>query len=78
MSGRRATMEERPDATYRGYRVSILRDPDGWKGLLDDKIHAPVAFESAEEASAWLRRRIDDKIAEAIFPGLADRGDIHS
>lgn len=77
MSGRRATIEDRPDLVYRGHRVSLLRGPDGWRGIVDGNVHTAVAFESPEEASAWLRRRIDDKIAEAIFPGLADHGDAH-
>lgn len=77
MSGRRPAMEVRPNSVYRGHRVSILRGPDGWRGMLDGTLHTAAAFESPEEASAWLRRRIDDKIAEAIFPGLADRGEPH-
>lgn len=77
MSSRRVISEASPISTYRGHRVSLLRDRDGWRGLLDDKVYSSVAFESAEEASAWLCRRIDDKIAEAIFPGLADRDDRH-
>ena len=71
MGSHKAIDIDRPSLTYRGHRITTLRDTDGWRGIMNDNVLTAVTFDSAEEASAWVRRRIDDKIAEAIFPGLA-------
>ena len=57
--------------TYRGHRIATIREQRTWRVAFDHVIEDGVHFESPEEASAWLRRRVDDRIAEAIFPGLA-------
>jgi len=57
--------------TYRGFRISAQREQSVWRVALDDVVQKDVGFETPQEATAWLRRRIDDRIAESIFPGLA-------
>ena len=37
----------------------------------DDVVQKDRGFDSVEEATAWVRRKVDASIAEAIFPGLA-------
>jgi hypothetical protein len=65
------TKEDVCSNTYRGHRITTMRDQSGWVVILDRHVQKEVVFEAAEEAEAWLRRRIDERIAEAIFPGLA-------
>lgn len=57
--------------TYRGFRIAAQREQTGWRAALNDVIQKGVDFETPQEATAWLRRRVDDRIAESIFPGLA-------
>jgi hypothetical protein len=57
--------------TYRGHRIATQREQSVWRVILDDVALKGVGFETPQEATAWLRRRVDDRIAEAIFPGLA-------
>jgi len=57
--------------TYRGYRISALQEQSSWLVALNDVLLSGIAFETPQEATAWLRRRVDDRIAEAVFPGLA-------
>lgn len=57
--------------TYRGFRISTQREQSVWCVALDDVVQKGIGFETPQEATAWLRRRVDDRIAEAIFPGLA-------
>ncbi|MGE0769002.1 MAG: hypothetical protein AB7L90_21375 [Hyphomicrobiaceae bacterium] len=59
--------------TYRGYRIAANREQSVWRVTLGDESLPGVGFDSPQEATAWLRRRVDDRIAEAIFPGLARR-----
>lgn len=59
--------------TYRGHRVEVTRDHTGWVVTIDHDVQKGLDFETAEEAAAWLHRRVDARIAEAIFPGLAHR-----
>ncbi len=56
---------------YRGHEIATLRDSRAWLLLVDGGVAGNGEFESAEEAAAWLRRRVDARIAESIFPGLA-------
>jgi hypothetical protein len=56
---------------YRGHKIATLRDSRTWLVVLDDVVQENRDFETAEEAAAWLRRSVDARIAEAIFPGLA-------
>ena len=60
--------------TYRGHYIATMRDRQSWVVVVDEDVKAGLDFESADEAAAWLRRRVDDRIAEAIFPGLAFAG----
>ncbi|MEZ5852421.1 MAG: hypothetical protein R3D68_17450 [Hyphomicrobiaceae bacterium] len=71
MSGQITGSDERVVTSYRGHRIATLRVRDSWAAILDDKMTFEVAFDSADEAAAWLRRRVDARIAEAMFPGLA-------
>lgn len=57
--------------TYRGFRISTHCEQSVWCVALDDIVQKGIVFETPQEAAAWLRRRVDDRIAEAIFPGLA-------
>ena len=57
--------------TYRGHHLATLRHRHSWLVVFDHVAQEGIDFETAEEASAWLRRRADARIAEAIFPGLA-------
>lgn len=57
--------------TYRGHYIATLRDQRSWAVVVDEDMRDGFDFESTEEAAAWLRRRVDDRIAESIFPGLA-------
>ena len=56
---------------YRGHKLATLRASRAWMVVLDDVVQNESDFETAEEAAAWLRRIVDARIAEAIFPGLA-------
>ena len=58
--------------TYRGHRISVQRTRAAWTAIFDNSVQLEQEFETAEEAEAWLRRRVDSRIAEAIFPGLAN------
>lgn len=60
--------------TYRGHLVATIRDASGWRVAFDHNVQLGVRFDDPEEAAAWIRRRVDDRIAEAIFPGLARTG----
>ena len=60
--------------TYRGYHVATLRDQSGWCVACDQAVQQGIRFDDHEEAAAWIRRRVDDRIAAAIFPGLARAG----
>lgn len=57
--------------TYRGHQVATLRDQSGWCVVCDQAVQQGVRFDDPEEAAAWIKRRVDDRIAESIFPGLA-------
>ena len=57
--------------TYRGYHLATLRGHQCWHVVFDHVVQNGRDFETAEEASAWLRRRADARVAEAIYPGLA-------
>jgi hypothetical protein len=55
---------------YRGHTISTSEERGVWRGYVDETLIA-ATFESSEEAVAWIRRRVDNRIAEAMFPGLA-------
>jgi hypothetical protein len=57
-------------ANYRGHQLAAQRRNRVWQLQLDQEVLANREFETVEEAAAWLRRRVDEQIAEAIFPGL--------
>ena len=57
--------------TYRGRQISAHRKERDWLVVVDEAPQNGVAFESCDEAAAWLRRRVDEIIAEQIFPGLS-------
>ena len=57
--------------TYRGHQIATRRDNRAWLVIINDVEQQDRGFETAEEAAAWLRRRVDAQAAEAIFPGLA-------
>ena len=57
--------------TYRGHHIATRRDNRVWLVKLGDVEQKDRAFETAEEAAAWLRRLVDAQTAEAIYPGLA-------
>lgn len=61
-----------PLADYREHRIAARRVPDGWTAILNDESQPDTAFESLEVATAWFRRRVDNRSAEANFPWLAD------
>ena len=56
---------------YRGHRVTAIRDERIWRAVFDNVVQDSIAFETSDEAAAWARRRIDARIAEAMYPGLA-------
>jgi hypothetical protein len=57
-------------AIYRGHYLAAQRRNRVWQLQLNQEVLANREFETVEEAAAWLRRRVDEQIAEAIFPGL--------
>ncbi|MEZ5817140.1 MAG: hypothetical protein R3D44_08675 [Hyphomicrobiaceae bacterium] len=57
--------------TYRGHSIATRREKSVWRVAVDGVVQNGVAFESDQEAAAWLRRRVDNRIAEEMFPGLA-------
>ena len=52
----------------------MLRAPAGWRVACDQVVYQEMCFDDPDEAAAWVKRRVDDRIAEAIFPGLALTG----
>lgn len=58
---------------YRGTEIGAVRDDHGWMIFLGEVVERDRQFETLEEAAAWLRRTIDARIAESIFPGLGSR-----
>ena len=71
--GRPAAAADAPEwsDTYRGHRIAAMRDDLSWIVVLDNEVQKDRNFECPEEAAAWLRRAVDTRIAERIFPGLA-------
>ena len=57
--------------TYRGHHIALQRGDHAWRVVSGHVVEKDLDFGTAEEAAAWLRRRVDARIAEAIFPGLA-------
>jgi hypothetical protein len=55
---------------YRSRQIATLHHMGAWLVFLDQVIQKNNRFETAEEAVAWLHRRIEALAAEAIFPGL--------
>ena len=56
--------------SYRDHQIAAQCENGVWRVVIDQSEHGDRAFESADEAEAWLRRRVDEMIAESIFPGL--------
>ena len=56
---------------YRGHSIATIHDLGGWCVACDQAVQQGVRFDNHEEAAAWIKRRVDDRIAEAMFPGLA-------
>lgn len=56
--------------TYRDHQIAVQRGERDWLVVLDHDHIAGLSFETTDEAIAWVRRRVDGKIAEEIFPGL--------
>jgi hypothetical protein len=56
---------------YLGSHIAMLQHHGAWRVYLDQMLQDTSRFETAEEAAGWLRRRVEERAAEAIFPGLA-------
>ena len=56
--------------TYRNHQIAVQRSDRDWLVYLNQDPIAGLDFEKTDEAVAWVRRFVDGKIAEAIFPGL--------
>ncbi len=57
--------------TYRGHRIQVMAQDSAWLVALDDQPLPRLDFETPQEAVAWLRRQVDCRIAESMYPGLA-------
>jgi len=47
---------------YRGRQIALLRHHRIWRVYLDQKLLEPVVFETAEEATTWLQRKIENHV----------------
>jgi hypothetical protein len=47
---------------YRGRQIALLRHHRIWRVFLDQRLLEPYVFETAEEATTWLRRKIENHI----------------
>lgn len=47
---------------YRGRQIALMRHHRIWRVFLDQKLLEPYAFETAEEATTWLRRKIENLV----------------
>ncbi len=57
--------------TYRNHQIAVQKSDRDWQVVLDESLISGLSFDTTDEAIAWLRRCVDGKIAEEIFPGLA-------
>lgn len=57
--------------TYRNHLIAVQRSDRDWLVTLGQDRIGGMSFETTDEAIAWLRRKVDVKIAEEIFPGLS-------
>lgn len=48
--------------TYRGHHIAVFQHGGGWLAYLDRVLQVNRLFETANEATAWLCRRIDDRL----------------
>lgn len=67
---------QRVSLQYRGHLIEAICLQEGWRGVLDENVETAAAFGSSEEAQAWLRRRVDDFIAERLCPGLTQYSNV--
>jgi len=44
---------------YLGRKIALLRHHRIWRVYLDQRLIEPYVFETAEEATSWLRRTIE-------------------
>ena len=56
--------------TYRGRSIAMRRHYSEWQMLVDGRPEGNFTIVGQEARVAWLERRVDELIAEAIFPGL--------
>jgi hypothetical protein len=47
--------------TYRGCHIALLRHHRRWCVFLERVFQTDTHFETADDAAAWLRRRIDER-----------------
>jgi hypothetical protein len=47
---------------YRGRQIALLRHHRIWRVFLDQRLQEPFVFETAEEATTWLQRKIENRV----------------
>lgn len=46
---------------YRGQQIALLRHHGTWRVFINQRLLERYVFESVEDATAWLRRTIEDR-----------------